>query len=219
MPVTVEWCYHAYILLKAGDVLMAIDPHDGGSLGLPTCRVDADYILVTHDHFDHNAVEVARGERTKEVLKRFYGSKNLGPFTVTGVKVYHDKASGTLRGEVAAYRVEVEGLSLVHLGDIGHVITSSSHPELSRPDVLFVPVGGTFTVNAAEAWKIVENLRPRIAVPIHYWMPGSHLPIDPLDRFLQVARAGRKPIEGRVLELSPEKLPEKTTIYYFKVQS
>lgn len=219
MAAVVRWCRHAYFVLTFGGETLAIDPHDGGSLGLETCRVESDYILVTHGHFDHNAVEVAKGANTRAVLTKFYGSKTLGPYTVRGVKVYHDKAEGRLRGEVAAYRIDVGGISIAHLGDLGHIIDSSSHPELAGVDVLLVPVGGTYTINAAEAWKVVENLKPRIAIPMHYWLPGSHLPLDPLDRFLQLARAGRKPVKGDVLEVDPGAMPEKTTIYYFNINT
>ncbi len=215
MAVEIEWCYHAYTILKRGGEVLAIDPHDGGSIGLETCRIEADYILVTHNHFDHNAVDVARGPRTKKVLTTHYGEARLGPFTVKGLKVFHDKAKGKLRGEVAAYRIDVEGLSIVHLGDLGHLIGADEYPELAGVHVMLIPVGGTFTINHIEAWKVVEELKPKIAIPIHYWMPGSHLPLDPLDRFLEVVRTGRKPVEGRRIVLEKGSLPEKTTIYYF----
>ncbi len=214
MSLEVEWCYHAYIILRGGGVTLAIDPHDGGSLGLPTCKIEADYILVTHDHFDHNAVEMARGPRTR-VYKWRLGSFQAGPFKVKGLKVYHDKAGGRLRGWVAAYLLEYEGLKLAHLGDLGHLLKTEDYPDLEGVDVMFIPVGGVYTITAAEAWAVVEELKPRIVVPIHYWLPGSPLPLDPLDRFLNVARAGRRPVEGRSFRLTRQDLPGKTTIYYF----
>jgi L-ascorbate metabolism protein UlaG (beta-lactamase superfamily) len=216
VAVRVEWCYHSYVVLRAGGVTLAIDPHDGGSIGLPTCRLEADYVLVTHNHFDHNAVEVATGPRTRAVAKWRLGEFTMGPFRVRGVKVYHDKMGGKLRGWVAAYVLEVEGLRIAHLGDIGHLARPEDYPELAGVDLMFVPVGGVYTISGPEAWALVEDLKPRLVVPIHYWLPGSHLPLDPLDRFLNVARAGRRPVEGRSFEVSRGELPGKTTIVYFQ---
>ncbi len=215
-PVEIRWCFHSYVVLRYGGKTLAIDPHDGGSLGLPTCRLEADYILVTHDHFDHNAVEVASGPNTR-ILKAFLGETGLGPFKVTGIKVYHDKAKGALRGWVSSYIIEAGGYRIAHLGDVGHLLSRSEYPMLEGLDLLFIPVGGVYTINAAEAWAVIEELKPRIAVPIHYWLRGSHLPLDPLDRFLSIARTGRKPLEeNRIVIRDRSELPEKTTIYYFK---
>ncbi len=218
MEIEVEWCYHSYVILRVEGVTIAIDPHDGGSIGLPTCRVNADYILVTHDHFDHNAVEVASGQSTKKVFKWYLGSFEVGPFKARGVKLYHDKAKGKLRGWVAAYVLDLGDIKVAHMGDLGHLIYKGEEPELEGIDVMFIPVGGVYTISGPEAWAVIEELGPRIAVPIHYWLPGSILPLDPLERFLEVARSGRTPVKGRTIKLSREALPPKTTIMYFDVK-
>ncbi|MEB3860372.1 MAG: MBL fold metallo-hydrolase [Desulfurococcales archaeon] len=210
----VEYCGHSYFLLRVKGKLVAVDPHDGGSINVPTCRVGADYVLVTHDHYDHNAVEVAMGRDTR-VYRQRLGSFALDDIHVRGVRVYHDKSGGRLRGWVAAYIIDSGDLKLAHLGDIGDPAPDTLG-ELRGADVVFLPVGGVYTIDAQEAWELVEELKPRIAVPMHYWIKGSTLPLDPLDRFLNIARAPRIVVETGRATISRETLPEKTSIMVFR---
>ncbi|MCE4602823.1 MAG: MBL fold metallo-hydrolase [Desulfurococcales archaeon] len=209
MVVELEWCGHSYFLLRASSRLLAIDPHDGGSINLPTCRVTADYVLLTHNHFDHNAFEVASGPGSR-VVKWRVGRFSLPPFTVEGRRFYHDKARGRLRGEVVGYKIIVEGLSLAHLGDLGHLLEGEDLEWVRGVDILMIPVGGTYTIDAQEAWRIVEEARPRLVVPMHYWIPGSTLPLDPLDRFLNIVKAPRIRPESSRVQLSS--LPSRTSV-------
>lgn len=203
MAVEVEWCGHSYLLVRWHGATIAVDPHDGGSVGVETCKVKADYVLVTHDHFDHNAVTVASGPGTR-VVKWRTGSFKLGEgVSVEGYRFYHDKASGRLRGTVVAYKVEVGGVRVVHLSDIGHVPPREALEPLRGADLLAVPVGGVYTIDAVEAVDLVEALQPRLVLPIHYWVEGVILPLDPLDRFLSHSRFRRARLDGRTVPLEP----------------
>ncbi|MCE4613149.1 MAG: MBL fold metallo-hydrolase [Desulfurococcales archaeon] len=210
----IEYCGHSYFVIRAKGVTIAVDPHDGGSINVPTCRIQADYILVTHEHYDHNAVEVAGGREARIYSQRL-GEFRLGEIPVKGVKVYHDKSKGKLRGWVAAYIIDAGDLRLAHMGDLGE-IPEESIEEFKGLEVIFLPVGGVYTIDAYEAWGLVEELRPRIVVPMHYWIKGSTLPLDPLDRFLNIARAPRIIIETGRTTLSRGELPEKTSIMVFR---
>jgi len=211
LPVEVEWCGHSYVVIRSHGRSLAIDPHDGGSIGIETCRVGADYIIVTHDNIDHNAVEAALGEGSI-VVKHRTGSFQLGPFKVEGYRLYHDKARGRLRGEVTAYLIEVAGVRLAHLGDVGHLLSSEEARPFKGVDLLMIPVGGVYTISAPEAWAIIEDLSPRAVLPLHYWVPGSILPLDPLERFLNVARAGRARIQGRRFTVPVQAATNQTVI-------
>jgi L-ascorbate metabolism protein UlaG (beta-lactamase superfamily) len=212
-----EWCGNSYVVLRLSDgKTIAIDPHDGGSLGLPKCRREADYILVTHNHFDHNAIEVAMARRTRVVRWRT-GEFNLeGDVKVQGYRYYHDKAGGSLRGDVVAYKIVTENMTLGHLSDIGHIPPEEALSPFKDIDVLMVPVGGVTTVDAHEAWKLIEMLKPKLVIPLHFWMPGMTVPYDPLDRFLSISRARRLRVEEGRLEVNKDLLPEKTTIVVFE---
>jgi len=212
--VRIRWCGHSYFLLEGGGVRIAIDPHDGGSLGIQTCYADADIVLVTHDHYDHNAVEVASGAGSI-VVKWREGRYKLRGVDVEGMKFYHDKARGALRGETIAYKVSLEGLTVVHLGDIGHIPSEDDIAKLSNTDILMIPVGGVYTIDHLEAWTIISTIKPRIAIPMHYWIPGALTPLNPIDRFLNIVKTQRVRLETRELELSKETLPQKTTIVVY----
>jgi L-ascorbate metabolism protein UlaG (beta-lactamase superfamily) len=197
--VRIEWCGHSYIILKLENgMVIAIDPHDGGSVGLPKCEVKANYTLITHDHYDHNAAEVSGGK----VIKKKIGEFRLGgEVIVRGYKFYHDKASGKLRGDTAAYLIEIGDLRIAHMGDLGHVPPPGMLKPFEAVDLLALPVGGTYTIDAFEATAIIEMLKPKLVLPIHYWIPGMILPLDPLDRLLNITKARRVRIEEGVIEL------------------
>jgi L-ascorbate metabolism protein UlaG (beta-lactamase superfamily) len=198
--VRVEWCGHSYLVIRPpGGPVIAIDPHDGGSVGLPECRVSADYTLITHNHFDHNAAEMSGGK----VVRWRYGEFRLGPIKVEGLRFHHDRSGGTLRGDTAAYILEVGDVRIAHLGDIGHVPSSSAIRALEGVDLLALPVGGVYTIDAIEANVIVELVKPKLVLPLHYWIPGVTLPLDPVERFLQTSRARRLRLEEAVFEVEP----------------
>jgi len=209
--VELEWCGHAYFILKSGDKTLAIDPHDGGSINISTCRIRADYILVTHNHFDHNAVEVASGPGTK-VIKWKTGKHALPPYQVEGRKLYHDKSKGRLRGEITAYKIMVEDLTIIHLGDLGHTLQGEDLEWVKEADILMIPVGGTYTINSREAWEIIKKANPKITIPMHYWIKGLTLPIDPLDRLLNIIKIPRIRIETNKTEITKQTLPQKPSI-------
>jgi len=164
--------------------VVVFDPHDGVSLGLKRPAVQADLVLVTHDHFDHNAVSVV-AKRTSRVFKMFYGESVVDNVKVEGLRTYHDKLKGKRRGENAVYVVSAGNVRVAHLGDLGEIPEEPVLSRLRGVDLLIVPVGGTFTVEPDEAWRIVELTTPRNVMPIHYWIPGCNLPLKPVDEFLK----------------------------------
>ena len=205
MDLAIEWYGHSYTLIETGNKRIVIDPHDGGSLNLPEFRVEADIVLITHNHYDHNAVEMVR--KANHIFEWFRGEKVIGEIKVRGFKSYHDKSQGKIRGENTVYEIETPaGVRVAHLGDIGHKPDGPLLERLRGVDILLVPVGGVYTVDAYEAWEIVEMLQPRIVIPIHFWVPKSTVPLDPLDKFLNVAKAGRTRLETNRLEANRKAL-------------
>ncbi|MFZ8793763.1 MAG: MBL fold metallo-hydrolase [Acidilobaceae archaeon] len=206
-----RWCGHSYFIVESGGLKLAIDPHDGGSLGIETCYVEADIVLVTHDHYDHNAVEVASGRDTV-ALRWIEGLRIVKGVSIRGFKFYHDKSQGRLRGETIAYMVVLEDLRLLHLGDIGHTLTQEDVLKLAPVDVLFIPVGGVYTIDHHEAWTIIQAIKPKIVIPMHYWIPGALTPLNPIDRFLNIVKTPRVRAESREITIWKDRLPEKTTV-------
>lgn len=168
---------HSMVLI---DNKILIDPHDGLSIGLPKPDVSAELVLITHDHYDHNAYQIVNGY--KEVKMRFYGEFEFDGYKIKGLKGYHDKENGRRRGEIAIYEIiKPNGIKIVHLSDID---AFPNYEEIKNADFLFIPVGGVITINGEEAAKIVNNLLPRIVIPIHYWVKGHLMPLDPVDSFI-----------------------------------
>lgn len=183
----ISWHGHACISINIDGYIVVIDPHDGASIGLKKPGVKGDLILVTHDHFDHNAVNAVSKDKSR-VLKMFHGETIIDNLRITGLKTYHDKHRGRRRGENSIYIVEYRDMKLAHLGDLGEIPDSTTLGKIKGIQLLVIPVGGTFTIEPDEAWSIVEKTRPLNVFPIHYWIPGITLPLKPIDDFLKYVR-------------------------------
>ncbi len=189
--VSIRYHGHSCFEIRLGNgTTIVIDPHDGYSIGLEPPRVKADIVLVTHDHFDHNAVKVVSGERTRVVME-LDGLVDMEGLRIHGYRAPHDREEGKRRGMVTVYIVEAEGLRIAHLGDIGVVPSGRLAESLCGVDVLMIPVGGVYTIDPDEAWKTIQLLDPWIAIPMHYWTPGLTLPLYRLEDFLAYVKKRR----------------------------
>ena len=157
---------HAEFLIETeSGVRIVTDPYDA-SCGYPLQKVTTDIALVSHHHHDHDAVENLKGE------PRIIGA--AGEYTpepdvkVTAVRGFHDDAGGSKRGETLLFLIEAEGLRIVHLGDLGCALSPEQAGILKNPDVLMIPVGGFFTIDAKQAKETAEQLGARIILPMHY---------------------------------------------------
>lgn len=186
--VKIAWHGHACVSISREDgYTIVIDPHDGSSLGLRKPEVKGDLVLVTHNHFDHNAVDVVTKPRSR-MIKEFHGETDIDGLRIKGFKTFHDKQRGKRRGFNYVYLIEVSGKRIAHLGDLGDMPAEDVIGELRGLDLLIVPVGGVFTVDPDEAWNIVEKTQPLNILPIHYWVRGVNLPLKPLEEFLKHVR-------------------------------
>lgn len=182
--VIVKWHGHACVeLVSTSGYTIVFDPHDGGSIGLERPIVKADLVLVSHEHFDHNAVSTVSKESTR-VLREFFGEVVIDSIIIKGYRTYHDKYEGSRRGFNTVYYVEIDHYRIVHMGDIGHMPRSDLIESIRRADLLIIPIGGTYTIDPGEAWKIIELAEPRNVLPIHYWIEGLNLPLYSIDEFI-----------------------------------
>lgn len=214
----IKWHGHAcFELVDRAGFTIAIDPHDGYSLGLKPPAFKADAVLITHEHFDHNAYSVVAKPGAERYSMREGDFVVGGRHRARGVKLYHDKVRGRRRGEVVVYRVEVDGVRVLHLGDLGHVFDESTSSELKPVDVVFVPVGGTFTIDPREALDVVKIIEPKITIPMHYWVRGVNLPLQPVDIFVDIVKDAYDVVRILTNELAvtPEELSSitKTRVY------
>ncbi len=158
------------------------DPHDGKSIGIRPPRLKADVVLISHDHYDHNAVRVIKGDHAELSFKE--GSFCVNGLQVDGHKTYHDDSEGTKRGTNIVYRFQLDDTVFCHLGDLGHTLSDEIMEKIGEIDVLFIPIGGVTTINSNEAKDIIDRIRPRIVVPMHYRISGLGLVLDNVETFL-----------------------------------
>lgn len=173
-PVTIRYFGQAFFLVSSGGLRIAIDPF--GDLGYPFPSVEGDVVLVTHEHRDHNNVGLVGGaprilrgltEGARDWAKIY---ERIGGALFYAVPSFHDDQFGMARGLNAIFVIETGGLRIAHMGDLGQPFLSEGVLRaIGRVDILMIPVGGApFTIGAREATHIVEQIRPKVAIPMHY---------------------------------------------------
>lgn len=172
-------------------VKILIDPFED-SLGLKLPPQEADLVLVTHSHFDHNNVKAAKGE---PFLIDSPGEYEVKGVFVQGIKTFHDDVQGKERGLNTVYTVAAEGITLCHMGDFGQKeLTPEQVEKIGQVDVLMIPVGGTYTINGKESGKIISQIEPRIIIPMHYALPRLKVKLAPVEEFLRaMGKKGLQP--------------------------
>jgi len=166
----ISWLGQACITIKnkEGKVLV-IDPYDS-SIGIAMPAISADAVLVTHSHHDHNNVQSVGG---KPFIIQEQGEYEAGGFFVETVASFHDDKEGKERGTNLIFIVSVDGYRVAHFGDFGQrELTPAQLEALGQIDIACIPVGGFYTIDGAGAAKLVHQFEPKIAIPIHYQIPG-----------------------------------------------
>lgn len=198
-----------FLIETPGKTRLLLDPLPP-KLGYAAAPVSADLVLVSHTHFDHSNVAMAQG--APQVLWGVDQQTNafrsvqhtFADGSVRNVASWHDAVQGKERGPNSIFVIESGGLRLVHLGDLGHELAPEQVAAIGPVDVLFVPVGGTFTIDQQVARKVVAQLAPRrVVIPMHYATPAlkMKLPIAPLKDFLRGWRSPVQRNEGPTLSL------------------
>jgi L-ascorbate metabolism protein UlaG (beta-lactamase superfamily) len=184
------------------------DPFKG--IGLPEPKVKADIVLCSHGHSDHNNAAAVKHWKSV-VLEGFTGSRRIDNVSIKGVATFHEEVQGSERGKNSVYVVGLDDISFCHLGDLGHELSSSQVDEIGQVDALFLPVGGFYTIGHEEARKVMEALRPRMTVPMHYRLHGMSSTFNVLSGVEEFLRAGDnvKRLEGRGFVVKKADLPEK----------
>jgi L-ascorbate metabolism protein UlaG (beta-lactamase superfamily) len=134
---------------------------------------------------------------------------------IKGVKAYHDDSSGSKRGDVVLFKFSLDGVNFCHLGDLGHVLNDDILKILGKIDILFIPVGNVFTIGPKDAWKVVNSIKPTVAIPMHYRVGGLSLSIKPVDPFLIDADENSIVKVGNEMDFENDDLPEEFEVWVF----
>ena len=209
--VELQWWGQAMFVLRtpAGNTIV-MDPYNSGiGYELPD-QMTADVVTASHEHFDHN--NVALGGESATILRGLtddgwaeIDERPASDVAVRTVPTWHDESEGSERGRNAIFVVETGGLRIVHLGDLGHTLSPEQIAAIGPVDVLLVPVGGFFTIDAAGAREVVEQLAPRVVIPMHYKTKASTISqLRPVQPFLDGKEAEQR---GPTVELDDRELP------------
>jgi L-ascorbate metabolism protein UlaG (beta-lactamase superfamily) len=206
---------HSTFKIKADVGTVITDPFDT-YVGLPMVSLSADVVTISHDHKDHSAIERVKGtaRREKPFIVNELGEYEVGGISIFGVKTYHDVNGGVERGTNRVYKIMVEDITVCHLGDLGHELTSEQLADIGPVDVVICPVGGNVTIDPALAVKTIHALEPSIAIPMHFKTPNHNQDVfgdlKTLDDFLKAYGVEATPVDK--LTLNKTRLPEETEL-------
>lgn len=203
----IVWLGHSSFRIRAREATVITDPcppSTGYAIGKPT----ADVVTLSHAHDDHTYLKAVAGKPT--VLDSVGEYEISGAF-LTAIPTYHDEEKGAERGKNLAFVIEMEGIKICHLGDLGHVPTADQVEVMTGADVLLIPVGGDSTIDGDKAAEIVPMLDARIVIPMHYKTPVSKGSLEPADSFLKEMQASAVQAQPK-LSLSYNTVPSDTQV-------
>ena len=173
-PVVIRWLGHAAYKITMGESSVVLDPFAPGTVpGFKDICETADLVLCSHGHHDHNHADAVTL------------TGKAPAFTVEKIETFHDDVQGAKRGPNTIHILSFDGVRVVHFGDLGCPLTEEQAAALTGADVVLIPVGGFYTIDAAAAKTVIEQIKPKTAIPMHYRTDKSGLgAIAPLDDFL-----------------------------------
>lgn len=211
----IYWLGHAAFRLKGKHATIIIDPFDPEATGLKLPKdLVADAVLITHDHPDHNNSKAVTQTPSGEAPMTFTypGEYEVAGAVITGIPAFHDNSNGSERGVNTIFNLLIDGLNILHLGDLGQSeITEQQLAQIGQTDILLIPVGSVYTIDAKVASNIVSQLEPKIIIPMHYKTEGLKPELEGVENFLK--EMGTEGIEPQPkLSITKEKLPDEPQV-------
>jgi L-ascorbate metabolism protein UlaG (beta-lactamase superfamily) len=204
----ISWLGHSCFRIRGSQVTVITDPYSpdmGYSLGKPKARI----VTVSHQHPGHSYVQGVGGEPR---LVNGPGEYEIGGVLIIGLATFHDAENGSQRGKNTVYLMEIDEVSLCHLGDLGHMLTAEQMEELDNVDILLVPVGGVSTIGASVAAELARQLEPKVVIPMHYRTEALSWELEPVEKFLK-EMGGEQVTPQPKLSFNRSNLPLITQVY------
>ena len=222
----IKWLGHASFLITSdvGTQIITDPYHTGGNLNYGEIKEAAHIVTVSHDHGDHNNVDAIENLPKTEIPGKpvtLRGTippnlEQLAGIKFDGLPTYHDSAGGKERGNNIIWCFEVDGMRVCHLGDLGHRLGDKQAAELGKVDILLIPVGGNFTIDAKVATEVCDKLAPKVIIPMHYKNDRcSSFPVAGVDEFLE-GKKDVKRLDTSEVEFKKGELPATTQIIVLK---
>jgi L-ascorbate metabolism protein UlaG (beta-lactamase superfamily) len=201
----------AFLITSDAGTRIVTDPYTTTEdMGHGEIRESADIVTVSHDHGDHNNIAAVRGN--PQVVR---GATEVKGIKIRAIATAHDNSGGSQRGKNTIFCFGIDGINICHAADLGHILTAEQVKAIGRVDVLMIPVGGFFTIDARTATKVCDQLKPRIIIPMHFKTDKSNMPITGVDEFLR-GKSNVTRSNSSEIELKAGKLPASTQIMVLK---
>lgn len=204
----ISWLGHSCFRIRGSQATIITDPYSpdvGYSLGKPKARI----VTVSHQHLGHSCVQGVGGDPK---LITGPGEYEISGVLIIGIATFHDAENGSQRGKNTVYLMEMDEVSLCHLGDLGHMLTAEQIEELGNVDILLVPVGGVSTIDAPVAAELARQLEPKVVIPMHYKTEALSWELEPVGRFLR-EMGGEQVTSQPRLSFNRSNLPLTTQVY------
>ncbi|MBN1644299.1 MAG: MBL fold metallo-hydrolase [Dehalococcoidales bacterium] len=210
----IKWLGHSSFLITSDQgVRIITDPYKtGGGLKYNEISEPADIVTVSHEHQDHNNITAVAGK--PQVIRGTARAETKG-IKLTGIAAYHDDNKGQTRGANTIFCFNVDGIRICHLGDLGHNLSEQEVVQIGETDILLIPVGGLFTINADTATQVGNKLKPKVIIPMHYQNERCNYPISGVDDFLNQKRNIIR-TDANEVEFKPGKFSTETQIMVLK---
>lgn len=208
----ITWYGQSCFRIQGKDVTLVTDPFSK-EIGLKPPSGTADVVTISHEHFDHNNRDAIKGE---PFIIDGAGEYEIKKVVIRGIESYHDSKEGKLRDGNTIFTILMDEIKLCHLGDLGQKnLDTEQLKAIGQVDILFVPVGGVFTINSKEAEVIISQIEPRMVVPMHYKLPGMKdeaAKLDDIKAFCQEYNLNAKDTVSKI-SIKKKELPEEETQY------
>lgn len=179
---TISWFGQSCFRIESKEGSVLIDPFSP-EIGLRPPKIKDDVVLVTHDHYDHNNVS---GANEEAMILKGPGEYERKGISIRGILSYHDDSQGAERGLNTIYSIKAEDITVCHLGDFGQSdFQDHQIDDIGSVDILMIPVGGKYTIDAKAAVKLIGEIEPKVIIPMHYKTPGLKVDIDGVDKFIK----------------------------------
>ena len=203
----------AFLLTSDSGVRIITDPYKHGCFdgGIKYDKIteEADIVTISHEHDDHNETMISGDP----AFVKSADTKIIKEISISGIDVYHDTSEGKERGNNIIYNISIDGVNVVHLGDLGHALSAQETEKIGNVDILLIPVGGHFTIDAGIADTVIRALNPKIVIPMHFKTDKCGFPIATIDDFTKNKEV--KKITGE-LSIKKDALPDTTIIYHLE---
>jgi L-ascorbate metabolism protein UlaG (beta-lactamase superfamily) len=193
------------ITLDSG-IRIVTDPFDQ-TVGYPLPETDADIVTSSHSHFDHNYFKAIKGNFK---IVNTPGEHDVNGVNIKGISTFHDDEHGAKRGKNIVFVINADNIRVCHAGDLGHILTDDMLKEIGDIDVLMIPVGGYYTIDDRQAVKVIEQLKPKLTIAMHYRTSNVNLPIETVDNFLKMT--GGQKIQSNEIEIKKDDLEGKSEV-------